>query len=200
VQDEVTGRGLAVIQALPGAVSWSPDGRLELVVARNAAKETVFGLFGIPGHPARGIEKEPYAFHFALMVTRAGDWCQNRVHRLAWEMADGPWADARMAALRKMAHTAIAVDNDDVRVVAVKPAWRGRGIIVRLEAPQPLSIPVHVTVPGRAIARAWLCDARERDLAPLKVSPHGVQVAMAASILTLRIETEPAPLQPPPDT
>ncbi len=196
VHDRQGGRGLAVMQALPGAAAWQPQGQLDLVAARNATQEKAFGLIGIPGNPASGHEQEAYRFHFALLFTPAGDWRAHGIHRLAWSMRPGPWDDAGLR--QGLADALLAVDAEDVRIAAIKPAWRGGGMIVRLEAPAPLSHPIHVQSPRHPVARAWQCDARERDIRPLDVDAQGVAVSMDAAIVTLRLTfAPPSPHQAP---
>ena len=59
---------------MPGAISFQPDDQIELVAMRNATREKVFGLIGIPDNPASGHERESYAFEYALLITQNGDW------------------------------------------------------------------------------------------------------------------------------
>ena len=87
----------------------------------------------------------------------------------------------------------LALNTEDVRTTAIKPAWRGRGLIVRLEAPKPFPLPIYLSAPNLGITRAWHCDARERDIAPLPVTERGVMIAMESAIATVRLELEPTP-------
>ena len=183
LQDGATGRGLAVLQALPGAISFTPDGRLELVAMRNATSEKAYGLIGLPANPASGHEREDYAFEYGLLFTSKGDWRANGLHRAACDFA-GSFGDA---ALRGLADSLVTTDSPDVWVTAVKPASRGEGIIVRLYSPFVPEAPLWVRAPLLNVAGAALCDARERDLAPLEVQDGAVRVAMRGTIATLRL-------------
>ncbi len=189
LQDEATGRGLAVIQPLPGAVSYHPDGRLELVTMRNATKEKILGLFGIPGNPASGHERESYTCEYALIFTRQGDWQENGIHLLAQAIAHGPWSDATEKALWQLVNPVITTDSPDVWVIAVKLASRGEGTIVRLYAHTIPDSPVTITAPYLELTGAWLCDARERDLMPLPIHDGRVQVTMPGTIATVRLQS-----------
>ncbi len=187
LRDEKTGHGLAILQPLPGAVAYWPDGRLELVAMRNGTRERVFGLIPIPCNPASGHEREEYAFAYALLFTPSGDWQENGVHRMAREVVNGPWTDLEDVALRRLAASLVTTDAPDVEVIAVKPASRGEGIIVRLYAPAPAESVVAIKSSFFEIGAAFLCDARERDLERLEVRDNAVLVAMGGTIATIRL-------------
>lgn len=187
LQDDDTGRGLAILQPMPGAISYQPGGQLELVVMRNATREKVFGLIGIPGNPASGHERESYAFEYAFLFTQNGDWRDNNIHLMAQRIANNPWSDSRDTALRGLADSVITTDSTDVWVTAIKPASRGEGVIVRLYTPVLPESPVVVTAPHFKVIRAFLCDARERDLETLEVQDGTVRVAMPGTVATIRL-------------
>jgi hypothetical protein len=189
LRDDGTGRGLAVLQPMPGAISCRSDGRLELVAMRNAVREKVFGLIGIPANPASGHEREGYAFEYALLFTPGGGWRDNGVHLVARDVANGPWSDPRDAILRRLADSVVTTDSPDVWVTAVKAASRGEGVIVRLYAPVVPESPVTITAPHLQVTDAWLCDARERDIEPLEVRDGIVRVTMTGTIATVRLQT-----------
>ncbi len=189
IRDEATGRGLAVVQPLPGAVSYQPDGRLELVAMRNATREKVFGLIGIPGNPASGHEREVYACEYALVWTPQGGWRENGIHLLARTVAHGPWSDPGEVSLQALADAVVVTDPPDVWAVAVKPAVRGEGVIVRLYAHAVPESPVTVTLPRAKVVGASLCDARERDIAPLPVEEGRVTFRMQGTVATVRLCT-----------
>jgi hypothetical protein len=191
LRDDATGRGLAVIQPLPGAISCKPDGELELVAMRNAMREKAFGLIGIPANPASGHERESYAFEYTLLFTENGDWRENGVHIAAWDIADGmaanPWRDAEYGALQSITTSIVTCDSPNVRIVAIKPASRGEGTIVRLNAPVVPDVPVSIISRQLTVTEAFLCDARERDLEPLQVYDGAVSVTMSGTISSVRL-------------
>jgi alpha-mannosidase len=186
-QDDGSGRGLAVLQPMPGAASYQPDGRLELVAMRNATRERLFGLIGIPGNPASGHERRSYAFEYALLFTQRGDWRENNIHLRARAIANNPWSSSRDTALRGLADSIVTTDAADVWVTAIKPASRGEGIIVRLVAPVLPDSDVTVTAHHFPVRGAFLCDARERDIGPLPVKDGAVRVAMPGTVATIRL-------------
>jgi hypothetical protein len=187
LQDDDTGRGLAILQPMPGAISYQPGGQLELVAMRNATREKVFGLIGIPGNPASGHERESYAFEYALLFTQNGDWRDNNIHFMARDIANNPWSNSRDTALRGLADSIVTTGSTDVWVTAVKPASRGEGVIVRLYTPALPESLVVVKAPHFKVIGAFLCDARERDLEPLEVQDGTVRVAMPGTIATIRL-------------
>lgn len=67
--DDTTGHGLAMWQALPGAISYDVSGELCAVAVRNATRERVFGLLPIPGNPVTAHEREAYRFDCAFIFT-----------------------------------------------------------------------------------------------------------------------------------
>ena len=177
LQDDETGQGIAVVQPNPGAVSFSPDGRIELIAMRNAVRETAFGLLKLPANPASGHERESYAYEYSLIFTRGEDWRENNLHRYC----------IRSPALTE---AIITTDNTDVWVTAIKPASRGEGIIIRLNC---LWIPVSdVRVAARdlKVTNAVLCDARERDQHPLALEDGAARVPITGTITTVRLITE----------
>jgi len=187
LQDDATGRGLAILQPMPGAISYRPDGQIELVALRNATREKIFGLIGIPGNPASGHERESYAFEYALLFTQNGDWRDNNIHLMARGMANNPWSNSRDTALRGLADAIVTTDSADVWVTAIKPASRGEGVIVRLYMPALPESPVVVTAPHFRVIGAFLCDARERDLRPLDVQAGTVRLTMPGTVATIRL-------------
>jgi alpha-mannosidase len=86
-----------------------------------------------------------------------------------------------------LAGSIVTVDNPDIQVTAVKRASRGEGIIVRLNSLTLPGTPVRVTARCIDVARAYLCDARERDLHPLEVWENSVLVAIPGTITTIRM-------------
>ena len=187
IQDEGNGRGLAILQVLPGAVSCQSDGSLELVALRNATREKAFGVIGIPGNPASGHERTSYAFDYALLFTQSGDWRENNIPFFAHSIGNTPWDNSERAVLRNLAASIITTDCPDVRVMAIKPASRGEGTIVRLYTHVLPESDVMVTAHHFPVVKAFLCDARERDLGSLEVRDGTVQLVMPGSIATIRL-------------
>ncbi|HUT19732.1 MAG TPA: hypothetical protein VM366_11285 [Anaerolineae bacterium] len=186
--DDTTGHGFAMWQALPGAISYDVSGELCAVAVRNATRERVFGLLPILGNPATAHEREAYRFDCALMFTEQGDWQQNLIP-MVFGRTVPPWRPGQAVSLQRYAAGAVTVDRADVEVIAAKPASRGEGTVIRLYAPTPPLGVLTVRCPGRSIRRAYLCDARERDLEPLPVTVGAVHLTMAGTVATLRILT-----------
>ncbi len=154
---------------------------------RNAPREKAFGFLPLPANPASGHEREPYACEYALLFTPDGDWRENELARWTQEALRSPWREPVAAHRHSLAEAVVTTDSPDVWVAAVKPASRGEGVIVRLNALAVPDSPVLVSAPHLQVTRATLCDARERDLEPLEVQNGRVQVPMTGTIATLRL-------------
>lgn len=185
---EDDGRGLAILQPLPGAISYQPDGQLELVAMRNATRETAYGLLKLPANPASGHEQENYAFEYALVFTKQGDWQNNNIHLLAREISNTPWGIPHEAALQGIADSIVTTDSPEVWVTAIKPASFGEGVILRLNAMVVPESTVQVSAQHFRVTRAFLCDARERNLYPLEVQNGKVRLTMPGTLATIRLE------------
>ena len=186
-QDDDTERGLAILQALPGAVSYQSDGSLELVALRNATREKAFGLIGIPGNPASGHEWTSYTFDYALMFTLSENWRENDIPDIEQSILSSPWDNPECARLRALAAQIVTTDCPEVWVNAVKPASRGDGVIVRLYSPALPESPVLVFAHHFKVTGDFLCDARKRDLGPLEVQDGIVRVTMPGTVATIRL-------------
>lgn len=174
--ESAQGPSLAILQQHPGAVAVVPqENAVELVALRNATKEKAWGIIPILANPAKGEVHEPYDFEYAFAFTESADWHANGLHRQA-------------AALfpKEQAPALFAVNNADVTITSVKPAWRGEGVIVRLNAPQAPGI-VKLTARSFDFSSAMLCDARERDLTALPVDGTTITLDMTTTITTVRI-------------
>jgi len=189
VQDRSLGRGLALYQRWPGAVSLTPDGELSVVALRNAAIERAFGLLPLSGNPARGYEKEAYVFDYALQFTANGGWEENQLGQLAYFRFHTPEHNSRYELLQRTVHAQVVLDRQDIFLLAYKPASRGAGRIVRLYAPQAPGGTVHLRLKDAPIRAAYRCDARERDLHPLAVSGGAVDFELQGTLATLRLLT-----------
>lgn len=187
IRDKDTGSGLAILQRYPGALSYQPGGRVELIALRNATREKAYGLIPIPANPAEGFEKQCYAFDYALVFTPSGDWRQNGIADFAYSMMGGFWDQSNGTALKEAVSSLVTTDRADVWVTALKSAWRGCGVIVRLATLSSLGEPVVVTFQKRDVKWAFLCDARERDINPLEVQNGRVLLTMPGTIATLRL-------------
>jgi len=181
-------RGVALYQRWPGAVSFTPDGHLSVVALRNAAIERAYGLIPLSGNPARGYEKEAYTFDYALEFTRRGDWVDNNLAEKAYRRFHNPDADSRFEALQQEMLSQVVLDRSDVFVLAHKPAARGEGQIVRLYTLSGLGRSVRLRLKASEILSASLCDARERDLAQLPVAGGAVELQLAGTLTTLRLQ------------
>jgi hypothetical protein len=191
IRDDSSGRGLALYQNLPGSASFSPDGALQVVALRNAPRERAYHVLPRAGNPAKGYERDIFAFVYALEFTRSGDWIENKLAQKAYTGELNPWADPADTCLRQLAEGQIRTNRTDVWVGANKPASRGRGRIVRLYT---VSAPHQVVILHsihRKIKKAYLCDARERDIRSLEVRDGIAHVTLPGTITTVRLIADP---------
>lgn len=187
IRDRASGQGLALYQSLPGAVSCESNGTIQLVALRNALRERAYGLLPLSGNPARGYEKDPYTFDYAIEFTPRGDWQANDLPCKAYAQDSNPWQEPRLSRLRELLGTLATIDPSDVWVMACKPAMRGEGRILRLYTLTRMGQPVWVRVEHPEVEQAFLCDVRERDIQPLEVRDGSVCLTMPGTIASLRL-------------
>lgn len=181
------GRGLALYLARPGAVALRQDGRLEAIALRNATRERAYRFLPLPATPATGHEREPHAFDYALAPICASQDEALALLPDALAALAATWQPTKRIALQSLAASAAQTDRPDVSVIAARPASRGDGLIVRLYTLSAAGAPVTIWLPGRPAAAAALCDARERDLAPLDVRDGAAHLDMPGTIATVRL-------------
>jgi hypothetical protein len=189
IMDTTTKRGLALFMGGPVSVSATANGDLECVAIRNAPMERAYGIFPIPtAFPAYGHDGGEHTFDFAAGFTRKGDWRENRLFSKASEI----FADARIdptgGGFAYGIGDAVELNSKDVTVVALKKAHRGEGLIVRLQSFGPDR--VKISLKGKKVKKAFLTDARERDIEKLKVDSidsKGVVVPFAGTVATVRL-------------
>ncbi len=187
IRDEEGASGMAVFLGGPAAVSCGEGGVLEFVALRNTRKEKAFYVLPLLGNPAVGADFGEQSLDYAVGFTGPGDWYDNDLHKLSRHVLHTHWRDSRRSRLIRLSEMVCACDNEDVSVLAVKRALRGEGFIVRLHTPVPAGGEAVVSLRGREIESAVLCDARERDLAELRVEGGRALVPCDRSIVTLRL-------------
>jgi len=132
-------------------------------------------------HPASGRDDGEHAFDYAVAATGPGDPVELGLPLTARSVLSGftGWGGHGCS-------SPVGLDRDDVLVTAVKRADRGPGLVLRLtrfgDAGQVL-----LSSPGPLISQAWLCDARERDLAPLASTESEVLVPLGSTITSIRL-------------
>lgn len=187
VRDPHSDRGMAVILGGPACVSLGPGGSLQWVVLRNVPREVAFRVVPIVAHPAAGTDGQEHGFDYAVVFTRSGDYLDNDLPRLARQVLADIWLPLEGARLGALTASLVSTDHPHVMVTAMKAADHGPGRIVRLVAHRPNGSMVRLRAAGRSIARARLCDARERDLTDLEVDDDAVLVPLAGAITSVRL-------------
>ncbi len=174
------GRGVALLPGMMSAVALRAEGKtagmLELISHRNANQERFWGIVPFTGMPVKGHERSPHTARYGLLLTRAGDWRDNRL-----------LAAGQSPEFAGLARQVVTVEPSEVQVAAVKPASRGEGFIVRLYAPGMQGQTVRLAFPRHIIRAAQLCDARERDLKPLDLDRGQVCLQMPGAFASVRV-------------
>jgi hypothetical protein len=186
-RDGGDGYGVALCVRRPGAAAWRERGHLELVVMRNARKERLFGLIPPAATPPWGDGHLPHTFDYAMLFTAGGNWRDNDLDVVARGLRETPWHDDSWDAHPNADSMPVTTDRHDVVVTAVKAASRGQGVIVRLYTLTTPLPQVTLALAHGKVERAVLCDARERDLAPLDVQDGRVRVPMPGALASVRL-------------
>jgi hypothetical protein len=185
--DETTGRGLAALLGGPACVSLTGEGALEWVALRNALKERAFGFIPVLAHPAGGTDDAEHVFEYAIRITPRGDFRANRIPFTARQvLRELPRAPDGLE-MELLAKGTLVVDHPEIMVIAMKIASRGEGVIARLQSFAAGPAEVHLHSPVRLIRSAWVCDARERDIAALPVQDGKVRASLERSLTSIRL-------------
>jgi len=204
---------VAVFLGLPGAVAarLAPDGTsssrcvLEAVVARNAHRGMAYGFLPLVAQPASGRDPGPHRFDATVAFLGPDD----SAHAATDGRSAGGLAVQAQREVRRLRLTAIqqvaaaAADrvllvecdgeradggiDDNVRVLALKPADRGPGVIARLQSVAPSARQVRLRWTGVRLTAAARCDGRERDLAPLDPIDDAVPLIVDPGITSVRL-------------
>jgi hypothetical protein len=182
-RDDASAIGAAVYMNVPNTISSNGRGDLEWIAIRNAKKERAFGFLPVIAHPASGPDPAVQTLEYALRVTPSGDWRDNRlpIEMQALYGDDGSVRDNRQA------DTFLIIDHEGVVVLALKPADRGAGFVVRLFSPVPSVKHVALSFEGRDIKMAMLCDGRERDSEELPLRDGRALIPLHGGIVSVRL-------------
>jgi len=137
-----------------------------------------------------------YTFRYAL--TSGRDLNPGALSRLGWEemapleIDEIKPQDKAVALPRPLASTEtsfLQVDQPNVVLVTWKRAEDEQGTILRFLEVNGEADKVNVKVPILSLEHAWICNAMEKNLQPLAVSPHSFQFPVKPfEIVTIRIQ------------
>jgi hypothetical protein len=179
--------GLAAFLGGPAAIASDGAGGLEWIALRHAPRETAFHLLPILAHPASGTDPHEGQLDYAVWFTAGGDARSNRLPHHVRRALRAALFGPNDPDLDDLANSVMLVDRDDVQVTALKPAFRGDAVVVRLASFAPAAVEVRLSCPCRPIRRAKLCDARERELRDLEVRNDGVMVPMPYALASVLV-------------
>jgi len=177
--------GLAFFMDAPACISAGASGAVELAVVRNAPKERAFGFLPVLGHPAYGEDPDEHAVDCAMMITTEGDWLYNGLRRMARAALSPCFIKPSAPEAEGQAEACFAVGGG-VEVLAIKPAHRGEGLIVRLYRLDPSLSEARLSCPW-PIGSATLCDARERDIYALSTNGESLKAPLKGALTSVRI-------------
>ena len=180
--------GFAFFATQPTAVACLQGEAIEFIALRNALREKTFGVLGIPANPTAGFEKQTCEFEYAFGFTKDGGWQQNRLEAIADQVKDHYLGKRDAFRYQEQVQGQVEIDAPKpVRIIALKRAHRGEGLILRLRAYQIPQSPVTIHLPQHPIKAASLCDARERDLQSLEVKKGMITLSLTNTLTTLRL-------------
>ncbi len=178
--------GLVFAAAVPTALHATVAGLVEIVVARTATKEVAFGFVPVLA-PARGHERGTQITDIALR------WLEHADQAALIEAGRALQSCVDRTAGRPEPRWIARVDDCLVEVIAVKPAHRGDGIVVRLRnwgaggVPRTTALALADEL-GVEIRRAWLADSNERNLAALPIRNGAVHLEIDRYLTTVRLQ------------
>ena len=187
MRSQENGIGLATFLGGPAAVSSDGAGALEWIALRYAPREVAFSFVPILAHPASGTDPHQGQLDYAVWFTPAGDARDNRLpHHVRRALRAALFAPNHPD-LDDLANSVMVVDRDDVQVTALKQAFRGDAVVVRLANFAHGAIEARLACPSRPIQSATLCDACEREISPLEVRGGQVVVPMPRALASVLV-------------
>jgi hypothetical protein len=187
LRDRESGRGMAAFFGGPACVSADSNGTIEWIALRNAPKETAFGFLPLLSHPAKGVDSEVHTLDYAVFMTTSGGWRDNLLGLTAQKVLSSAWIKPGAPDVEAMADSTIHVEGGNVMIGCAKKASRGQGLIIRLISFNPGPHEIGLKVKNKAISRAFICDARERDLKEAEVENGEGRIMISGPITTVRL-------------
>ena len=187
LRDQQRDVGLAAFLGGPATVASDGAGALEWIALRYAPSETAFQFLPLLAHPASGTEPHEGQLDYAVWFTPGGDARTNRLPHHVRRALRAALFGPNEPDLDDLANSVMVVDRDDVQVTALKPAFRGGAVVVRLASFAAAAVEVRLHCPSRSIRKATLCDARERELRDLDVRNDCVIVPMPHALASVLV-------------
>jgi alpha-mannosidase len=120
-------------------------------------------------------------------MTASGGWRENLLGLTAEKVLSNAWIEPGAPDVEVMADSIIHIEGEKVMIGCAKKASRGQGLIIRLisfnSGPEEISLKVK----NNAINRAFICDARERDLEEAEVENGEGRIRINGPITTVRL-------------
>ena len=179
--------GLAAFLGGPAAITCDGAGTLEWIALRYAPREMAFRVLPILSHPASGTDPHEGQLDYAIWFTPGGDAWENRLPHHVRRALRAAMFGPHEPDLDDLANSVVVPYRDDVQVTALKPAFCGDRVVVRLASFARRPVEVTLSCPSRLIKKAVLCDARERMLHDLEVHEGKVVVPMPYALASVLV-------------
>ncbi len=165
-------------------VSLSQSG-LQFIAIRNIKSERTASNKPLMAFAAKGDTREQ-TMSFVFCATPAAE-PYGRGRNAASAQISEIWNSDIENRIGTAAREAVSVDDAAVRVIGVKSAELGEGVIVHLFTDRVAGQEIRLRVKGRHILDAWSCDARERDISRIKIVDGQAVVPVTSPILCIRV-------------
>jgi hypothetical protein len=181
------GEGFVLFKGGAACTALRENGQVECVVLRNAPKERAFGILPLFSFPASGTDPDSHVIDYALWFARPGELPFHRPTVTVRDALGQGWFGKHGVNIDEVADRFLSLDRTDVVVSAIKTAYRGNGVIVRLYRASSEKGTVRLKCPSMKIKAAWLCDARERDIAEIALLDQTALVPLDQATVTVRL-------------
>jgi hypothetical protein len=182
--EQPNGPGMFVTFSRTASVSISPSG-LQFIAVRYINSERTVSNKALVAFAAKGDTKEQ-TLSFAFCATPLAEPHGRGMNAASAQISE-IWDSAIEKRIGAAAKEAVTVDDSSVRIIGVKDAELGEGIIVHLFSDRVGGQEIRLRVKDRPVLEAWSCDARERDIARIKIVEGQAVVPVTSPIICIRV-------------
>ncbi|MFA5078656.1 MAG: hypothetical protein WC541_04130 [Dehalococcoidia bacterium] len=182
--EQPNGHGMFVNFSRTASVSISQSG-LQFIAVRNINSERTASNKVLMAFGAKGDTREQ-TISFAFCATPAAEPHGHGMTAASAQISE-IWNSDIENRIGAAAKGAVIVDDAAVGVIGVKDAELGQGVIVHLFSDRVTGQEIRLRVKDRPILEAWSCDARERDIARIKIVDGQAVVPVTSPIICIRV-------------
>ena len=180
------GPGIVLAIGQPLALGMN-NNDLNFIAIRNVDREKAYFKKSLWAFPVGG-EVSLQSVRYTVSTTMGGDWYKSGV-RETLRRVKQLWRSAEENRIHDLAERVFSTDNADVSVIGAKKAEHGTGYIIHLLADRLPTLDVTLKMSGKSVQRAWICDARERDIAEIVVEDGAAIIPVNKIVFCIRIAT-----------